>query len=87
MCEKAFDQSKKALVDSPALAHYDPAKSVRLACDASPYGVGAVISHLESDGQERPIAFASRSLSGYAKIERDTCPNFWGTNVPPLPLW
>ena len=58
-CEKAFEQGKQALVNSPALAHYDPTKPITLACDTSPYGVGAVISHVESNGEERPVAFAS----------------------------
>ena len=58
-CEKAFEQKKQDLVNSPALARYDPTKPITLACDASPYGVGAVISHVESNGQERPVAFAS----------------------------
>lgn len=42
------------------LVHYDPTKEVILACDASPYGVGA---HKFEDGQEKPISFASRSLA------------------------
>ena len=73
-CDKAFNQSKRVLVNSSALAHYDTSKPIRLTCDASPYGVGAVISQVEKDGQERPVAFASRSLSTagnqYAQIER-----------------
>ena len=81
-CQKAFHLSKKALVDSPALAHYDPAKPIRLACDASPYGIGAVISQLEETGQERPVAFASRSLSkaerNYAQIEREALALIFG---------
>ena len=39
--------------------HYDLKKSLRLACDASPYGVGAVISHVMENGGEKTIAFAS----------------------------
>lgn len=74
-CETAFKDAKRALCDSGALIHFDPALPIQLACDASPYGVGAVVSHILPSGEERPIAFASRTLSqaegGYAQIERE----------------
>lgn len=48
---------------------------VILACDPSPYGVGVVISHKLPNGDEKPIAFALRTLSkaeqNYAQIERE----------------
>lgn len=45
------------------LVHYDTAKPLVLACDASPYGIGAVLSHIMPDKQERPIAYVSRTLT------------------------
>ena len=74
-CERAFVKSKKQLEDSPLLVHYDLKKSLWLACDASPYGVGAVISHVMENGEEKPIAFASRTLTAsehnYFQIEKE----------------
>ena len=45
------------------LTHYDVTMPIRLACDASSYGLGAIIPHVLHDGQEKPIAFASRTIS------------------------
>jgi len=57
------------------LAHYDPSKPLILACDTSPYGVGAVLSHQCEDGSERPVAYASRSLSPaekkYSQLDKE----------------
>ncbi len=58
-CEESFNQAKTQLTSSQVLAHYDPELPLRLAGDASAYGVGAVISHVFPDGLERPIAYAS----------------------------
>lgn len=74
-CQNAFAKTKTALLESEALIHFDPTLPIQLACDASPYGVGAVVSHIMPSGEERPIAFASRTLSTaeskYAQIERE----------------
>ena len=67
-CEKAFVRSKSELVADKVLVPCDEKIKLILACDASPYGVGAVISHVMDDGEERPIAFASRTLT---KSERN----------------
>ena len=70
--EKAFVCSKSELVTDKVLVPYD---EKILACDASPYGVGVVISHVMDDGEERPIAFASRTLTkserNYLQIEKE----------------
>ena len=74
-CEQAFAAAKQGLASSKVLTHYDPALPLKMAGDASAYGVGAVISHIMPDGTERPIAFASRTLStserNYAQVEKE----------------
>ena len=60
--QKTFSEVKKLLVSSKVLVHFVAGKLLFLSCDASPYGVGAALSHKLDDGLERPVAFASRSL-------------------------
>ena len=71
----AFEELKSKMASTEVLAHYDTAVPLKLDCDASAYGVGAVLSHLYEDGSERPIAYASRTLSSaernYAQIEKE----------------
>ena len=74
-CEATFRKLKELLTSRDlVLTHYDPNKRLSLAVDASPVGLGAVISHPTPFG-ERPIAYASRSLTSaernYSQIERE----------------
>ena len=44
---------KHSLCFENLLVHYDPNKPLVLACDASPYGLGAVLSHVLPDETEK----------------------------------
>ncbi|XP_049267997.1 uncharacterized protein K02A2.6-like [Rhipicephalus sanguineus] len=89
--ERAFQRSKELLVSAAVLAHYDPKKPVVLECDASPYGVGAVLAHREDSGAERPIAFASRSLEpaerNYSHIDKEALALMFGVTKFRQYLW
>ncbi|XP_045500051.1 uncharacterized protein K02A2.6-like [Colias croceus] len=71
-CEQAFQELKNELCGERVLIPFHENLPVTLATDASPTGYGAVLSHIMPDKTERPIAFASRSLTkaekGYKKV-------------------
>ncbi len=73
--EKAFSRSKKMLTSSNLLTHYNPQLPLTLACDASAYGIGAVLAHRMSDGSEKPIGYVSRTLTkaekNYSQLEKE----------------
>ena len=70
------------ITSEQVLTQYDPALPVRLGCDGSPSGIGGVLSHVMPDGSERPVAFASRSLTKterkYAQIDKEALSIIWG---------
>lgn len=74
-CDEVFMTVKKLIRSDKVLTHYDPNLPLCLATDASPYGLGAVLSHIMANSEERPIAYASRSLSvsekNYSQIEKE----------------
>lgn len=74
-CQTAFDGAKKQLLSNRVLVHYNPELPLILTCDASPVGIGAVISHQLPDGSEKPVAFASRMLTkadkNYPQIQKE----------------
>ena len=83
-CEKVFEEAKQKLMEAPVLAHYNPDHPLRLAADASAYGIGAVISHVLFDATEHPIVCASRTLTkseqNYAQLEKEAFSLIFGIN-------
>ena len=61
--QEAFEKAKNRLQSSDVLVHYDPKKELLVCCDASPYRIGAVLTHVMEDGSEKHVAYASRTLS------------------------
>ena len=74
------------------LTHFNPDLPLLVSCDASPYGLGAVLSHVWPQGEEKPIAFASQTLSktesNYSQIEKEALALVWGNQtIPAIPFW
>ncbi|XP_026332256.1 uncharacterized protein LOC113239454 [Hyposmocoma kahamanoa] len=73
--QQALEAVKRELSGARVLAHFDPQAPLVLTVDASPAGLGAVLAHADADGRERPIAFASRSLTvserNYSQIQKE----------------
>ena len=81
-CSRVFAEAKQKLTSAPVLVHYDPKLPIVLAGNASAYGIGAIISHSFPDGSEKPIAYASRTLSSaeknYAQVEKEALALIFG---------
>ncbi|CAK1598324.1 unnamed protein product [Parnassius mnemosyne] len=78
----AFNKIKKCLASETVLVHFNPNNKIILTVDASPTGLGAVLSQVDSDGVERPISFASRTLNTsekrYSQIQKEATAIIFG---------
>lgn len=70
-----FKVVKSLLTSDSVLVQYSERLPLVLACDASPYGVGVILSHKLPNGSEPPIAFFSRTLSSaernYSQLDKE----------------
>ncbi|BES91033.1 Hypothetical Protein NTJ_03841 [Nesidiocoris tenuis] len=73
-CESSFLKLKAELCSERVLVPYDPLLPLVLTADAGPCGIAAVLSH-DADGVEKPIAYASRSLTdaemNYSQLDKE----------------
>lgn len=73
--QAAFDKVKQLLTTAPVLTNPDFNKKFFLHCDASDYGIGAVLVQLDDENHEKPVAFMSRKLNSaqrnYSVTERE----------------
>lgn len=72
--QTAFDKAKRCLQQAGVLVHFDPSQPLKLECDASQKGIGAVLFHTTGN-VNKPIGFRSRTLSkaekNYSQLERE----------------
>ena len=72
--QKAFQELKKSLTETPVLRCADPKLPYELTADASGTGIGAVLTQTDDTGC-RPVAYASRKLNkaeqNYSTHERE----------------
>ncbi|UYV71013.1 K02A2.6-like [Cordylochernes scorpioides] len=77
---QAYESLKLALASEPVLAHFDEKYAAELHTDASGFGIGAVLVQVQG-GSEKPIGYASRTLStaekNYSTTERECLAAIW----------
>ena len=75
--QKALHQLKCSLTSDEVMAYFDPHKKTVLFVDASPVGLGAMLTQ-----SGKVISYASKALSSlerrYSKIEREALAITWG---------
>ena len=79
--ETAFGRLKLILSSPDVLAQYSNTAETKVAADASPYGLGAVLNQQQTDGSWRPVTYISRGLTDtekrYAQIEKEALAATW----------
>ncbi len=72
---KCISKVKELLVSHNLLIHFDSSLPLVLVCDASQYGIGAVLAPRVPDGSERPIGYASPTLNpakkNYSQLKKE----------------
>ena len=86
----ALEDVKSAILNSTALAPYDPKLQTIVTTDASDVGVGAVLSQIHPEG-ERVVAFASSTLNAaqrrYSVTDREGLACVWACQKWHKYLW
>ena len=80
--QAALEKLKQVLASDQVLVHFNPEKPLGLSCDASDFGIGAVLFHRFPDGSEHPIANVSKTLTAaernYSQIHKEAIAIIFG---------
>lgn len=84
LMKAAFKTIKEEMSLERFLTHFNQNLPIKVACDASNHGIGAVLLHIFPDNSEKPINFASRILKqsekNYSVIHKEALAIYWGVN-------
>lgn len=79
---QVFEKLKEMLTSNLVVAHYDQSLPTSLIVDASPEGIGAILTQEQVDGTLKPVYYASRALTKqekkYCQTEREALAVVWG---------
>lgn len=63
------------------MSYYNQNAETNIIVDGSPFGLGAILNQKQSDGNFKPVAYASRTLSPverrYSQTEREALSVYW----------
>ena len=78
--KEAFEELKRRLSSAETLGYFDKDAPTQVVADASPVGLGAVLTQVQKDGP-RVISYASRSLTEterrYSQTEKEALALIW----------
>ena len=83
MHQEAFETLKRLLTSDTVMGYFDPSKNTELHVDASPVGLGAILTQTTPGKDDTKVmAYASRSLtpveSRYSHIEKEALAIIYG---------
>ena len=73
--QMTFETLKQRLTSAGVMSYYNQNAETNIIVDGSPVGLGAILNQKQSDGNVKPVAYASRTLSPverrYSQTERE----------------
>ena len=79
--QMTFETLKQRLTSADVMSYYNQNAETNIIVDGSPFGLGAILNQKHSDGNFKPVAYASRTLSPverrYSQTEREALSVYW----------